>query len=200
MHQRCEHMPIAVCCWRTNVLLAHAQVHADCPGAAAGRRRRGGPGQQGQHAAALCRRLRPVRPPWPKRICHATVLSHSRLQQGWQRILGVAAGLAADRLTLVRPAAVMLPFDLSMLLGEAQREVMLADALFSQSTSLLCSGEFVASLLEAGANGAVKNDSDHTPYELVRWAGSTVTEHCSPFAAVVCTSKDATDFEYVEQQ
>lgn len=31
-----------------------------------------------------------------------------------------------------------------------------------------CRGEFVARLLEAGADGTVKNDSDHTPFELVR--------------------------------
>jgi hypothetical protein len=36
-----------------------------------------------------------------------------------------------------------------------------------------CSGEFVARLLEAGASGTVKNDSDHTPYELVRCASSS---------------------------
>ena len=59
---------------------------------------------------------------------------------------------------------------------------MLVDGLLSQSTSLLCSGEFVASLLEAGANGAAKNDSDHTPYELVRWAESPVS--CLPWLSV----------------
>lgn len=59
---------------------------------------------------------------------------------------------------------------------------MLVDAPFSQSMPLLCSGEFVASLLEAGANGAVKNDSNHTPYELVRWAESTAS--CLPCLSV----------------
>ena len=112
--------------------------------------------------------------PGPDESSPAVVMCHSRLQQGWQGILVVAVGVPADRALVASPSCHECRSSVSSCCWVRHNERRCFLMPFSHSTSLLCSGEFVASLLEAGADGTVKNDSNHTPYELVRWAQSIV--------------------------